>query len=95
MDRETEEILCDLQAQLCAQRVALRALARAHPRPVEVLTAWRQALIEPASHSPVPAHARNSDYFNDQVRASVEDWTAELVELAVPSGETVARSSPG
>lgn len=90
MDRETEEALCALQAQLYAQRIALRALARTHPDPAAVLAAWREALIEAATCSPVvPAHTRNSEYLAEQLRAFAEDWTAELVELAVPMPGTV------
>lgn len=86
MDRETEEALCDIQAQLCAQRIALRALARTHPEPVGLLAAWREALIEAATCSPVaPAHTRNSDYLGERVRACTEDLTAEFVELAIPA----------
>lgn len=85
MDRETEEALCAMQAQLYAQRIALRAFARTHPDPPALLAAWREALIEASTCSPViPAHARNSEYLVEQLRAFVEDWTAELVELAVP-----------
>lgn len=86
MDRETEEMLCSIQAQLFAQRVALRALARTHPDPVGLLTAWREALAEAATKgSVIPVHARNSDYLAEQARAFSEDFTAELVELAVPA----------
>lgn len=84
MDRETEETLCALQAQVYAQGVALRALARTQPDPAALLAAWREALVDAATCAPpVPAHARNSDYFAERVRAFTEDWTAELVELAV------------
>ena len=86
MDRETEEMMCSMQAQLFAQRVALRALARTHPDPVGLLKAWREALAEAATSSPViPVYARNSDYLADQARAFSEDFSAELVELAVPA----------
>ena len=86
MDRETEEALCDIQGQLYAQRIALRALARTHPDPAGLLAAWREALIEAATSSPVaPAHVRSSAYLADQLRVFAEDWTAELVELAVPA----------
>ena len=86
MDRETEETLCDVQAQLYAQGIVLRALARTHPDPAGLLAAWREALIVAAKSSPVaPAPARNSDYLAERVRAFAEDWTAELVELAVPA----------
>lgn len=89
MDRETEEALCGIQAQLYTQRLALRALARAHPDPVGVLAAWREALIEAATCSPVlPAHTRNSDCLADHMGVFTEDWTAELVELAVPAPGT-------
>lgn len=90
MDRETEETLCGIQAQLYAQRIALRALARTHPAPADMLAAWREALIEAATCSPVvPRHARDSDYLAEQLRAFTEDWTAELVELAVPAPGTL------
>lgn len=86
MERETEELICSIQAQLYAQHVALRALARTHPDPVELLAGWRLALAEAASANPVvPSHARHSDYLAEQVRVYTEDWTAELVELAVPA----------
>lgn len=81
MDRETEERLCTIQAQIHAQRMALRALARTHPDPAGLLAAWREGLVEATACSPAaPAYARNSDYLAEQVRA-----TAELVELAVPA----------
>jgi len=90
MDRETEEALCGIQAQVSAQRIAMRALLRTHPDPVGLLAAWREALTEAATSSPVdPANTRNSDYLAEQVRAFAEDWTAELVELAVPAPGTL------
>lgn len=86
MQRDTEESICSIQAQLYAQNAALRALARSHPDPVDLLAAWREALTEAAGTNPaVPAHARHSDYLSDQVRVYTEDWTAELVELAIPA----------
>jgi hypothetical protein len=89
MDRETEEALCGVQAQLDALRIAMRALARTHPDPIALLAAWREALTEAATCSPVtPAHTRNSAYLDEQIRAFAEDWTAELVELAVPAPDT-------
>lgn len=90
MDRETEETLCGIQAQLYAQRIALRALARTHPDPAGLLAAWREALLEAATCSPVlPLHARSSEHLAEQVRTYAEDWTAELVELAVPAPGTL------
>ena len=53
MNRETEEMLCSIQAQLFAHRVALSTLARTHPDPAGLLKAWREALVEAASTSPV------------------------------------------
>lgn len=86
MDREAEESICALQAQLYTQQIALRALARTHGDPVELLTAWRDALIEAATTNPaLLAQDRNSDYLADQIRTFSEEWTAELVELAVPA----------
>ena len=86
MQRESEEALCTLQAQVYAQHIALRALLRSHTDPVGLLAAWREALAEAATSNPVvPAHTRDSDYLAEQLRAAAEDWTAELVELAVPA----------
>ena len=86
MDRETEEMVCSVQAQLFAQRVALRALARTHPDPVALLQSWREALVEATNNNPVvPAHSRNSEYLAEQIRTYSEDITADLVELAVPA----------
>uniref|UniRef100_UPI00359461CF hypothetical protein n=1 Tax=Blastomonas sp. TaxID=1909299 RepID=UPI00359461CF len=54
--------------------------------PVELLAAWRAALIEAATtNSALPAQDRHSDYLADQIRTCSEAWTAELVELAVPA----------
>ena len=86
MERDAEESICALQAQLYTQHVALRALARTHGDPVELLTAWRAALSEAATtNSALPAQERHSDYLADQIRTYSEAWTAELVELAVPA----------
>lgn len=86
MERATEEMLCDAQAQLYVMRVALRALARTHPDPAALLAAWREAMQEAETCNPVaPSGSRDSDYLADQMKACAEDWTAELVELAVPA----------
>ena len=87
MDRETEEALCDLQAQVCVLRLALRALVRTHPDPSVALAAWRAALAEAATSNPVaPSYVRSSAYIADRCQAYAEDWTAQLVEYAVPAG---------
>lgn len=86
MDRETEEALCNIQAQVYTHHIALRALVRTHSDPVGLLAEWREALTEAATTSPViPAHTRNSEYLADQMRVFAEDWTAELVTLAIPA----------
>lgn len=85
MDRITEEALCDVQAQLYALRVAARAIARTHPDPGALLAAWHEALADAATCRPVaPTGWRGSDYLAERICAIAEDWTAELVELAVP-----------
>lgn len=85
MDRQTEEMFCAIQAQMNAQRIALRTLFRTHPDPQSLLLAWRSAAFETLTCSPVtPAHERNSEYLAEEIRACMEDFTAELVELAVP-----------
>ena len=89
MNRITEEALCDVQAQLYALRIVVRAVMRTHPDPVALLSAWREALAEAATCNPVaPAGWRSSDYLAERMHASAEDWTAELVELAVPSADS-------
>lgn len=86
MDRETEVALCDLQAQVYVLRLALRALIRTHPDPSASLATWRAALAEVATTSPaVPSYARGSEYLAERCQAFAEDWTAELVEHAVPA----------
>lgn len=86
MDRDTEEALCDLQAQVNVLRLALRALLRTHPDPNASLAAWREELVEAATTSPVaPSYARSSECLADRCRAFAEDWTAELVDRAVPT----------
>lgn len=92
MDRETEEALCDLQAQVTVLRLALRAFLRTHPNPGVALIAWRTALAETAKSSPVlPEYARNSEYLAERCQAFAEDWTAELVERTVPSPSDVPK----
>lgn len=85
MDRPTDEALCDLQAQACVLRMALRALIRLNPDPEAALASLRDVLAESERHSPTaPSYARNSEHFADRYRAFVEDLLAEWVELAVP-----------
>ncbi|NDK37910.1 hypothetical protein DT603_03535 [Pseudoxanthomonas gei] len=84
MDKTTEEIICDLQAQVYVLRAALRALAQTHRDSNELLKAWREALENSTAGPVVPAYARQSEYIAERCQAFVEDWTAELVELAVP-----------
>ncbi len=88
MDREAEEIICDLQAQVYVLRVALRALARTHPNAGELLMAWRESLEVATAGPVVPAYARRSEYLAERCQAFAEDWTAELVDLAVPTRAT-------
>lgn len=85
MDRTAEEIICDLQAQVYVLRVGLRALAQIHPDPNQLLKAWQEALGESTPGPVVPAYARQSEYLAERCQAFAEDWTAELVELAVPT----------
>ena len=76
--------MCSLQAQVHVQGLVLRALAATHPDPAALLAAWRQGLAE-AGPWPVPAQARDSDYLAEHCRVRAEDWTAELVDLTLPS----------
>jgi hypothetical protein len=83
MDRNTEEAICGLQAQLHIQRNVLRALIATHPHPQRLLEAWRQNITELAMPAPVAADAHRSDYLIEYCRLYAEDWTAELADLAV------------
>lgn len=90
MNPMTEEALCDVQAQLYALRIVVRAIVRTHPDPAALLSAWRDAVAEAATSNPVaPAGWRSSDHLAERMRASAEDWTAELVELAVPLSDNL------
>lgn len=91
MDRTAEEIICDLQAQVYVLRVGLRALAQIHPDPNQLLKAWHEALGETTTGPVVPAYARQSEYIAERCQAFAEEWTAELVELAVPTGKPTQR----
>jgi hypothetical protein len=85
MERSTEEALCSLQAQLHVHRLALQTLVRTHPAPDQLLTAWQTVLAQSPSYVPLaPTDVRHSDLLQEQCRAYIEDWTADLVEIAVP-----------
>ena len=85
MERSIEEALCSLQAQLHVHRLALHAFVRAHPDPKQLLAGWQEVLEDSPSYVPLaPADVRHSDLLREQCRAYLDDWTADLVELAVP-----------
>ena len=85
MERSTEEALCCLQAQLHVHRLALQTFVRAHSDPGQLLAAWKKVLEQSPPYVPLaPADVRHSELLHEQCRAYTEDWTAELVELAVP-----------
>lgn len=93
MDRETEEALCDLQAQVYVLRLALRALVRTHPDPQGALASWRATVADAATIAPaIPSYARSSEYLADRCEAFAEDWCAELVEHAVPEKPSQGKS---
>lgn len=96
MDRNTEEAMCSLQAQVHVQGLALRALAATHPDPAALLAAWRQSLAD-AESGPVAVRARDSAYLGELCRVRAEDWTAELVELTLPKldADKIAVSNGG
>jgi hypothetical protein len=94
MDRITEEAICSLQAQVHVQGLALRALVATHPDPAGLLAAWRQCLVD-AGSGPVAAHERDSAYLAEHCRVRAEDWTAELVELTLPTLATAEVTVPG
>ena len=83
MDRNTEEAMCSLQAQVHVQGLALRALAATHPDPAALLAAWRNVLADTQS-GPIAVRERDSAYLGELCRIRAEDWTAELVELTLP-----------
>jgi hypothetical protein len=83
MDRNTEEAMCSLQAQVHVQGLALRALAATHPNPTTLLAAWRNVLAD-AETGPISVRERDSAYLAELCRIHAEDWTAELVDLTLP-----------
>jgi len=83
MDRNTEEAMCSLQAQVHVQGLALRALAATHPDPSALLAAWRNVLAD-AESGPIAVCERDSAYLGELCRVRAEDWTAELIELTLP-----------
>lgn len=83
MDRNTEETMCSLQAQVHVQGLALRALVATHPDPSASLAAWRNVLAD-AESSPIAVRERDNAYLGELCRVREEDWTAELVELTLP-----------
>ena len=86
MDRNIEEAMCSLQAQVHVQGLALRALAATHPDPAALLAAWRQGLAD-GEFGPIAVCERDSAYLAELCRIRAEDWTAELVELTLPKLE--------
>jgi hypothetical protein len=67
-------------------RLALHALMRAHPDPGRVLAAWQAVLEQAPAYVPLaPADVRHSELLREQCRAYADDWTADLVEWAVPA----------
>lgn len=66
-------------------RVGLRALMRTHPDPAQLLDAWRGMLGDSTAESMIPSSTWRSETLTERCQAFAEDWTAELVELAVPT----------
>lgn len=85
MDKQLEELLATLQAQLAVHHMALRALARSHPDPGSVLSTWRGIRADAvAAAYTVPPDLRHSDWLAERTQAFAEDWTAELVDASLP-----------
>ena len=97
MDRATEDAICDLQAQVSVLHAVLRTVARTHPDPGRLLATWREVLAETTASNPAGStEARDSASVAERYGSLAEDWTAELVELAVPASTTGKDSaSPG
>ena len=57
MDRTTEEILRDLQAQVYVMRTGLRALMQTHPDPAQLLDALHGMLCDSTAESMIAVAA--------------------------------------
>ncbi|WP_159015659.1 hypothetical protein [Cognatiluteimonas profundi] len=92
--QQIEETLALLQAQCAVQHLMLRAMLRLQPDPMALLEAWHavRADAERAT-SVLPADARHSRWLADQMQCFVEDWTAELADVAAMNTEP-ARHAP-
>ena len=95
MDRRLEEQLATLQAHVAIHRMALRALVRSHPEPEALLAAWREARADAvAAAYALPADVRQSAWLAELTHALAEDWTAELVDAALQTGQRVNGHPP-
>jgi hypothetical protein len=92
--QQIEEMLALLQAQCAVQNLVLRAMLRLQPDPMALLEAWHavRADAERAT-SVLPADARHSRWLADQMQCFVEDWTAELADLAATQAKPPRRAA--
>lgn len=82
---ELEEGLCRVQAQAAVQQRVLLALVRSHPDPNTLLLRWHELVRDAEKQAfALPSDLRASDLLSEQCRTLQEDWTAELVDLALP-----------
>ena len=84
MDRNTEEAVASLQAQVSVQHLVLLTLLRTHPDPAGVLKQWRSVLADASEcRSALPSTSRKSDLVQERCDLFAEEWTALLVDEAV------------
>jgi len=84
MDRNTEEAVSSLQAQVSVQHLALLGLLRTHPEPAAVLQQWRLLSADAlACKSALPSTSRHSELVRERCEHFAEEWTAQLADEAV------------
>lgn len=84
MDRNTEEAISSLQAQIAIQHLMLLSLVKTHPYPNQLLETWRSVLADCVEcKSALPSTSRESDLVRERCEHFAEEWTAQLVDVAV------------
>lgn len=87
MDRNTEEAVSSLQAQVSVQHLMLLTLVKTHPDPDALLEQWRAVLADSIEcKSALPSTSRRSDLVRERCENFATEWTALLVD------ESLARS---
>lgn len=84
MDRNTEEAVSSLQAQVSIQHLVLLSLIKTHPEPASILKQWQSVLADAVEcKSALPSTSRSSELVRERCEHFAEEWTAHLVDATV------------